>query len=258
MNGNNSRSPAQVLASLFLISATALCGPEMTVTDTQGRALNIELISTDGENVVFRRKGSDRDFTLEMTKFDGASQSSITNEAKSLPAVLPTLLPEVVIGKRRQKGDSYYMVQQEITCTVKLRNSNMKTPFPKHAGKILFFGQNQMQSGVYMLLNVQNFAAELLPGASMETPLKPFTTNYDSDNKGRGNVGGYEYSGFLLLLLDNAGEVVFNYTTDGILRQAVANKPSLLKSFSTATIRSAYDAKMLPMDSGLAPGIIIR
>lgn len=54
----------------------------------------------------------------------------------------------------------------------------------------------------------------LKPGGSSSTDLKGFITVYDSDNKGPGNLGGYQYAGYLLVFLSEDGEVVFDQTTD--------------------------------------------
>jgi hypothetical protein len=231
---------------MILTALPARAEPAISVKDTKGRALDIELISLNSKTVRFRRAGNTQEFSLALDQFDAASQARITKTAASLPPVLPPIDVDVVVGKRRQKDGSSYMVEQVINATVKLRNSSHDTPLPKLTGRTFFFGQDQRNPDDFTVLSVQDFPVELKPGQSASSELESFATRYDSDNKGQGNVGGYQYSGYLLVFLNAKKEVVFNQTTDGSLRKEIDAHPKLLAAIAGYTKGAKLNKKMVP------------
>jgi hypothetical protein len=222
--------PSAVLAVWYALAVIAFGATSMTVTDLKGRSIAIELISLADNSVTFRRQGDPKEFTLPVSNFDQTSQDLIRKQAGSLPAVMPKILPDVIIGKRRQdKAGSYYMVKQEITCTVKLTNQSTSVPVPAITGKIVFIGQETSTPGLFSVLSNQNFEATIKPGETFTKELDAFFTSYDSDNKGSGNVGGYQYYGYVLALMDDTGKVILELTTTGSFRLALASKTGLIK-----------------------------
>lgn len=67
------------------------------------------------------------------------------------------------------------------------------------------------------------------PGGTFIKEADPFSTSYDSDNKGSGNVGGYQCAGCFFALTDASDKVILDLTTTGSFRVALANKPELVK-----------------------------
>ncbi|MGL5018880.1 MAG: hypothetical protein ACRDBP_12165, partial [Luteolibacter sp.] len=193
-----------------ILSSGLLTAAPLRVTDLKGRAIEIELVSLVGDSVTFSRAG--KTFTLPISNFDEASQGMIRENAAKLPAVLPKIQPDIIIGKRRQKGDSYYMVKQEISCTVKLTNPSLKEAVPPLKGKILMIGQDRRTPDFFKILSSQAVEASIKPGATFVQEMESFVTSYDSDNKGVGNVGGAQYIGYVLALLNEAGDVVLEHT----------------------------------------------
>lgn len=223
-----SRLPA-VLFAWFALAATGWCGVAMTVTDQKGRSIEIELVALTDDSVTFRRQGNPKDFILPVSNFDQASQDKIRKQAAQLPAVMPKIQPDVVIGKRRRDAEgSYYMVKQEITCTVKLTNSSTTAKVPTINGKIVFIGQSTRTPDLLSVLSSQSFEAAIDPGETFTKEIDSFFTSYDSDNKGSGNVGGYQYFGYVLVMTDAAGNPVLDQTATGSFRLAIAAKPALL------------------------------
>lgn len=212
-----------------MIFATSVCAAPLSVTDQKGRAIEIEVVSLAGDAVTFRRAGSAKEFTLPLSDFAAPSQDLIRKEASQIPVVLPKIQPDVTIGKRRSKGDSYYMVKQEITCTVKLTNPSLTTAIPEVAGKILFIGQDRRTPELLEILSTQSLEASIKPGETFVKEMEAFITSYDSDNKGVGNVGGSQYIGYILVMTDAAGNVVVSQSLTASLRQEFENKPAILK-----------------------------
>jgi hypothetical protein len=220
------RLPVAGLACAMISSGSLRAAP-INVTDLKGRAIDIELVSVAGDSVTFRRAG--REFTLPIGNFDAPSQDSIRNEAARIPVAVPKIQPEIVIGKRRKKDDSFYMVKQEITCTVKLGNPSNAVAVPPVNGKIVFIGQDRRTPDLFQVLSSQAVETSIKPGETFVKEMEPFITTYDSDNKGVGNVGGSQYVGYVLVMLNEAGEVVLDDTKTAGFRQAISDKPSLLK-----------------------------
>ena len=223
-----SRLPAALLASAAL-AATAIGGTAVTVTDQKGRAIEIELISLSGDSVTFRRQGQPKEFTLPVSQFDQASRELIRKQAGQLPAVTPKIQPEVIIGKRRHKDNSWYMVKQEISCTLKLTNLSGGLGVPPVSGKLVFIGQNQRAPELLCVLSTQSVGTSIKPGQTISQEMETFFTAYDSENKGFDNVGGYQYFGYILVLADEGGRIVLDHTTTGSIRLALNNRPAILK-----------------------------
>jgi hypothetical protein len=216
-----------------VISIGSLCGAPLSVVDQKGRAIEIELVSVAGESVTFRKAGDAKEFTLPLGNFAADSQDLIRKEASRMPVALPKIQAEVIIGKRRHKGDSYYMVTQEITATVKLTNPSLTTPVPTVSGKIVFLGQDRRTPQLLNIISTQSVETAIKPKETVTLIMEPFLTSYDSDNKGSGNIGGAQYTGYILALMDEAGNVVVDHTTSGSLRQAISEKPAVLKEIIT-------------------------
>lgn len=233
-------------------------GPMISVSDSKGRSLEIEILAVNGDSVRFRRVDTGKDFTVPMDTFDAPSRTKIRAEAADLPAEVPPLDVEMVVGKRRSKGNSYYMVTQTISCNVKLRNRSHNIPLPELDARVFFIGQNQRTPNVYTVLSVQDFKVSLDPGRNSATPLEPFITSYDSDNKGQGNIGGYQYDGYLFLLLDKKKEVVFHQTTSAVIRRAVDGRPALLTKIADYPRGAYLNEKMERKNIGMGPPEFMR
>jgi hypothetical protein len=233
MNGKNLFRVPSFCLIWVVIFMNPLHAAPITVTDQNGRAIEIELVSAAGESVTFRRTGDAKEFTLPVSSFARESQELIRKEASQIPVVLPKIRPDVVIGKRRHRGDSYYMVTQEITATVKLTNPHHAIPIPTVKGKIIFIGQDRRTPELFSILSTQSVEAPIKAGETVTQEMEGFLTSYDSDNKGSGNIGGAQYFGFILVMADEAGNVVVDYTTTGSFRQAMTNKPAVLKELIT-------------------------
>jgi hypothetical protein len=217
---------ACVLACAAASSGPLLAAP-ISVTDLKGRTIDIELVSLVEESVTFSRAG--KEFTLPMGNFDEPSQAKIRENAAKLPVAIPKIQPDVVIGKRRQKDNSYYMVRQEITCTIKLTNPSLKEAVPPLSGKILMIGQDRRTPDLFTVLSSQTVEAAIKTGETVTREMESFITRYDSDNKGVGNVGGAQYVGYVLVLLNEAGDVALEHTVTGSFRKALAESPGLAK-----------------------------
>lgn len=216
-----------------LLSGSALAGPVLEVRNADGKSLEIELLALDGEDVVFSTTGArPKEHTLAIAKFDSESQDKIREEAKTLPPRLPKMDIEVVVSKRTRK-DGYYMVNQEVSAKVKLKNLSARIPFPATKGAITYFGRNRKNPDNYKVMSKRSFeVAGLIPNKGTEMEVLGFKTRFDSDNKGYGNIGGYEYDSYLLTLADAEGNVLAHKTSDAGVRAVIEKDASKTKQLS--------------------------
>lgn len=222
------------LSFIFALLSPALFGgPVIEVRNSDGKTLMIELLAVDGDNVVFATTGEKaKEHTLAIAKFDANSQEKIREEGKALPPRLPKLDIEVVVSKRREK-EGYYMVNQEVSAKVKLRNLSARIPFPATKGTITYFGRNRKNPDNYRVMSKRAFEVEaLIPNKGTEAEVLGFKTRFDSDNKGYGNLGGYEYDSYLLVLVDAAENIVANKTSDAGVRAAIEKDASKTKQLA--------------------------
>lgn len=218
------------VALLSWIGLAAAFGGPLTVADQKGRTIDIEIVRVTDNSVTFRRAGGPTEFTLPLANFNQASQDLIRKQASALPAAPPKLQADVVLGKRRRdKGDSYYMVKQEITSTVKLSNLSPSVPVAGVHATLVYIGQNTRTPDLYSVLNSQEFEASIEPGTTHVKEMEAFSTTYDSDNKGTNNIGGYQYFDYVLVVTDAGGNVVLTEATAGSFKLALAARPNLAK-----------------------------
>lgn len=246
-----SKSAATVVQLAWLaLAATAFGVIPITVTDLKGRSIEIELVSLSGDSVTFCRAGNAKEYTLPISHFEANSQGLIRKQADLLPPPAPKVEADVTIGKRRSKGDSYYMVNQKITCSVRIANLDTKNSVPSVTGQIVFIGQNRKTPDVYIVLSNQTFEASIERAGNVTKEMKSFTTKYDSDNKGYGNIGGFQYFGYILALKDKDGKIFYDQSSAGSLRQTLEGRRHLLEDVLAYKTGRVLTDKLEPSKSG--------
>jgi len=236
------------LASALLIFSS-LCGfaEPISVKDKQGRAMEIELISISNDRVKFTRVSDSKTFEVPLSSFDADSTARIQAKKSALGEAHPTYEIDVVVDKRRKKkGDSYYMVEQTIAAKVSIKNPAANAPAPAGKARMLYFGEEQRTGGKYSVLSTEDYDFQLAGGATHTREIAPYVTTYDSDNKGYGNIGGQQYESYLLLIMDEKGNVIQFRTTSGRLNQLLTEKPELKAKFKTLKAKTQLDDKFVP------------
>lgn len=200
----------RILPVLLALTSAAVAQP-LLVESSDGRTISIEVTSIDGDKVTFTKQGDARSYTLPLDRFSATSQNAIKEAAKAPAAVAtgnyPKLDIDLVIGKRGTK-ENWYMKSQTVTSKVKLANTSSTIACPKSKAYIFFVGQDREHASRLMVLAAESFEFQMPRGGNYEFECGAFTTRYDSDNKGDGNIGGYQYKHYVLVLLDDAGNVV--------------------------------------------------
>ena len=78
----------------------------------------------------------------------------------------------------------------------------MRPPCRRSAGRSSSSGRTAARRSSIEVLSTQDVEASIKPGETFVKEMESFVTSYDSDNKGVGNVGGSQYVGYLLVLLE--------------------------------------------------------
>ena len=228
------------------LATTALCAIPITVTDQKGRSIEIELISVSGDSVTFSPTGNPKEFTLPISNFEENSRKLILKQAELLPPAPAKIDAEVSIGKRRQKKESYYMVRQEVTCTIKLNNMDAHADVPQFTGRIVYLGENRRTPEILIVLSTQSFDGSLKRAGSITRNMKSFITAYDSDNKGEDNIGGFQYLGYVLALKDKDGKIIFDQCSSGSMKLALKANQRLLEDVLGYPAGKVLTDKLVP------------
>jgi len=237
-----------------------LCGgayaDQIIVQSTDGRTISIEVLSLEGNNVSFKMPGKAQTFTLGLDRFAQNSQDAIKEAAGGIKTATagdtagtatagayPPLEIDVVIGKRRTK-EGYYMVNQTVSGKVKLKNTSGALACPKAEAHIVFIGQDRELNTRLMVLAKESFDFQLARAGTFEHEYDSFTTRYDSDNKGDGNIGGYQYEHYVIILTDEAGNVLSCKSSSNEYQKLVEQDQTLAKKV-TKLKKSAFITEKL-------------
>lgn len=224
-------APHPFFLSVWWFAAGLACAaPEIFVRGTDGRGISIELIGVENDNVIFRRSGDPQEFTLPLSQFDESSQERIRETGATLAPRRPKIEIEVIISRKREKQGSY-MVQQTVSSEVKFRNPDLTLAYPESKGRIVYLGEDRSTPGNFAVMAVRDFTFSLTPNGNSRQRLDEFESRYDSDNKGYNNVGGLQYSAYLLVIYGDEGEIILTHTTDATMRR-LCNTPEGAKKLA--------------------------
>ncbi|NWK56130.1 hypothetical protein HW115_10955 [Verrucomicrobiaceae bacterium N1E253] len=195
----------------------------LTISDKKGRTMIVELVSRQGEKVVIKRLKDNKTFTIDPSTLSEESQQEIKEKLQEVKEAYPPIDATVVVSKRRKsENSSYYMKEMTISSKVTLTNEDSNVLSPTCQCNILFIGQNQRYSDRFVVLANESF--KLTPahqGSDFNSP--PTVTSYDSDNKGSGNIGGYKYVGYLLVVSDQERKsIILTKTVYSAIKKAMA------------------------------------
>lgn len=219
--------------------------------------MTVTLVSRQGDKVVIRRATDGKEFTISPDSLSDQSKALVTNKMKNLDLAYPPLNCDVTIGKRRKydKG-SYYMKQMEITAKITLTNEDYKIPCPPCTMNVIFVGQDQRDTDTFMVLSNQEF--KVTPTEDdLVKETEPFVTRYDSDNKGEGNIGGFKYVGYLVVVTGAKNQIVHTKTIYTALKNAMEVDATYATKLKTYPANTRLNKDMCkPQTMKVTPGII--
>lgn len=218
---------------LLLLAPTLFAGPIILVANQKGNSFEAELISATEVTATVRRSSDKKIFSLKLDTLSADCVKTIEKHRPNLEAPFPQYETDVVIGKRRKKNGSSYMVDQTVTSTAKITNADRALPSPEVSGRVIFIGQDQRNPDSYEVLATRDFKVAPEPGSTLSVEFRPFTTRYDSDNEGYGNIGGHQYDGYVLLLYKDDNTILHSRTTNSRYRKALEANIGILDNFRT-------------------------
>lgn len=193
----------------------------MILEDLKGRQMEITVLRKEGEKIVIERVDNGKEYKISPDSLSESSQAELLEIVKNLKPAYPPINADVVIGTRRKDHNgSSYMRKMDVSAKVTLTNEKANVDSPPCKGEMVFLGQNQKFDREFQILSNQKFT--LTPtkdGTVFEA--KPFATTYDSDNKGDGNIGGFKYEGYLLVVRDMEDKVLFTKTVYSKIKKAL-------------------------------------
>ncbi|BCU76437.1 hypothetical protein [Luteolibacter sp. LG18] len=239
-----------ILACFLLSSACLFAGTELTVKDKTGRSMEIEIVGVTGDKVSFNRKSDGKRFELPLSTFDEESAKQISAAkapAASTSETHPNYAIDVVVEKRRKKNNgSDYLVRQEVSAKVVIKNPERTVAGPKAKVRLLYLGEDRSTGKEHSVLGVRDYEIQIAAGMMDARNLDAVTTVYDSDNKGAGNIGGDQYEGYFLVILDSKDNVVQQTGSCAKLNEILKSDPTALKPLLTVKANAHLDAKYNP------------
>ncbi|SHK40326.1 hypothetical protein SAMN02745181_3734 [Rubritalea squalenifaciens DSM 18772] len=238
------RNLFKVVAPFALLASSLLSAEEILIQNTSGKSIQAEVVSRDGDKVTIKRNKDGRSFTIPLSSLNADSKKKVLKELERLANSYPKLEADIVIGKRRNYSNgSYYMKKMDITSKTTIKNTDLNRGCPPCDCHIILVGQDQREEDLFSVLSNQKF--ELTPnhkGAEFEA--KPVFTKYDSDNKGTGNIGGYKYVGYLLVVMDKESSVILTKTNYSKIEKAIELDSSRIKKFCDYEADQKLDSRM--------------
>ncbi|MGE9268774.1 MAG: hypothetical protein ACQKBY_11825 [Verrucomicrobiales bacterium] len=234
------------LGALLALPLSA-AGPVLTISNKAGKSLVVELLELKDEGVRVRLVENKAKYDIPFDQLSPESVEALKEKGANLPAVYPELELDVVVKKRRKDlGSSYYMKAMTVGGTVKVENRSQRRDCPPSFARLVFVGQDQRTPEKFTVLAVRDLELAPKAGQVFEQKVEDFETQYDSDNKGQGNIGGYKYFGYLLLVHDGEGRIVEHKTVSGVIAKAVSDNQGVLGSMLKTRPGAMMDDQMLP------------
>jgi len=238
---------AMKIICFFCLLANVLhAGPIMDLVNNKGNSLNAEVISLTKDQVVVKRVTDKKIFKIKVSTLDIDTRKLLADKADEIIPPHPEYEIDIVLGKRGKKA-SYYMVKQTISTKITVKNKSREFDSPGVKGHVLIFGENQKDDDLIKILSNQSF--EVSPATLSEEArlMKEFHTEYDSDNKGYGNVGGYKYSDYIIILTDLDGKLLKTKTINTKFEKLlVGNQALATKLINSKAGTSTNDELSLP------------
>ncbi len=235
----------------IVVGITGLAGPVVEIIDKGGRKLSAELLSVGETSAKFKKTAASAPFEVAFSLLSPETVELLKKQAEELPVEYPRFDADVVVSKRRKTANgSYYMKSMTVGGKVVISNRSMKKDFPATKARLVFIGQNQQMESIYQVLSVDDFEISPKAGKEQEVPLTDFITTYDGDNKGKGNIGGYKYDGYLLIFHHEDGEVTYSKTLSGVITKAITENPKIVDQFLTVSALTKLTEKMIPLPPG--------
>ena len=183
---------------------------------------------------------------MKLATFDVTSQTRIREESKCLKPRPPKLDITVSVSKKRDKK-GYYMVDQTVSTKVSIRNLGMRD-LAKSKGYMTYFGRDRSSPDEYKVMARKSFDLKIEARGLFEAPVAGFKTSFDTDKKGAGNVGGFQYDGYLLTIMDEEDHLLASKTSDPALRAMIEDEPAKAERLTKMPVNKLLNKELEPFE----------
>lgn len=222
-----------------LFAQQLLAGPTISLSNKDGVSFEAEILALDKKETTVRRTSDQRVFVVPLNTLNASTRKLLRKNADLITDVHPDYELDVIIGKRRKK-EGFYMSRQTVTCKVNIENSSRELDSPGFKMRVLLIGQDQKDTDSFMILTAQDFKGSPSKNATATFQLNPVTTSYDSDNKGYGNVGGFKYEDYILILTDLDNRLIMTKSLSSEYSKELVNQPGIIKKLMRAKSKTTF------------------
>jgi hypothetical protein len=214
-----------VLGTLALSGLASLSAETRTFIDQNGRSLDGELVSANGEMVTIKRTSDGLVFTVKAGNFSKADQdyfvskggspgkpaatvaaSATTPPAASTTGGPPMRIEAKVYPNKSDRPTNYYFDERtaRVGFKVDIKNGEQQRSLSSGKAIMMAFAKNLEDSQESKVISREEFEVTLEPLKTMSHETKEVKLSYD-------NIAykyGFKYSGYLLVVKDQTGKVV--------------------------------------------------
>jgi hypothetical protein len=226
-------------SSLFVLGVWALCGllslsaEVRTFIDQNGRSLQGELVSSNGELVTIKRTSDGLVFTVKASNFSKTDQDYFVTKgavvkqtptpaaasvappastgaspasATASTAGPPMRIDVKVYPNKSDRPTNYYYDERtaRVGFKVDIRNGEQQRPFSGAKAVMMAFAKNLQDGQESKVISREDFDVTLEPLKTMTHETKEVKVPYDNI----AYKSGYKYSGYLLVVKDQTGKTV--------------------------------------------------
>lgn len=220
----------------------------VTVENTAGTAIEIEIISLDGDDLTYRliRNGrAGAPGVMSMGLLNEKSQMIVRAASEHVLPPLPDYEIDLVVNSRRKDKGVGDWILQNVGGEVRVRNNSPQKYAPATKLYIVYFGEHRRYSDRYAVLHRAEFDVSTPSGDTEEFVIEPVVVEYDSDNKGAGNFGGCQYCGLICVIKMADGRIVLHDTQGGIMKVGVKSSPQILQAIQEYQTGDIFDGNLL-------------
>jgi len=198
------------LICLLSFSFVNLVFAETILTNTEGKDISVHLIKADKEKVWFSIKKGSKAMAYDLDKLDEKSRETIENWVKGGGMASDNMEVLFFPGKRNRSDEGEDFDDREYKFKSKIRIENKDLKLDTAAGKayVLFLGKPVRYRGKNCMVARQEInISALKPLQEKEFLGQSFSFKYD--DKDNGEIYGAHYRGYVLIIKNEAGTVMY-------------------------------------------------
>jgi hypothetical protein len=200
MVGNFHMKAAVLHLSLLLFLSSALHAEIMTLEDLQGRKLEAELVSLDGQSLTVTRTTDKKTFTLQLANLMPTSRLAVEQWKEKGGSAANSFSIAVSIEKNGKKTSNEDFDDKRVNLepVITLTNMDSKRPSGPVTVTALFLGKPVLDvSAMYVFRKETIQIPELEPSASKDLEIGKISAAYDDRGYAK---HGARYSGYVILV----------------------------------------------------------